>query len=157
MAFLQFLPVVVIGSLVYLFLTYLLRKRQKAVSRIVIPSARDASQKKVPDADYTNVFPPSQRHTLCQLIPNAENRVGDISTSNLPLLTLECDYRLADPSTNIYSGFTVGEIRALGPFPDYAKLSGVPAPTPLRDFNIKGALPRPYRPFRWPYHQTMCM
>jgi len=39
---------------------------------------------------------------------------------------------------------------------DYFKLTGVPSPKPLLDFNIEEALPRPYRPFRWQYHQTMC-
>lgn len=40
-------------------------------------------------------------------------------------------------------------------FPDYFKLSGVPLPEPLEDFDVDKAKPRPYRPFRWPYHQTM--
>lgn len=42
-------------------------------------------------------------------------------------------------------------------FTDYFELTGVPPPTPLPDFDIDNALPRPYRPFRWKYHQTMCM
>ena len=41
--------------------------------------------------------------------------------------------------------------------PDYAKLTGVPVPRPLYHFDIDRAKPRPYRPFRWEYHQTMCM
>lgn len=41
-------------------------------------------------------------------------------------------------------------------FPDYFKLSGVPLPEPLVNFSVNEAKPRPYRPFRWPYHQTMC-
>ena len=48
------------------------------------------------------------------------------------------------------------EIKALGDFPDYEALSGVPLPEPYKEFDIKTALPRPYRPFRWQYHQTMC-
>lgn len=39
---------------------------------------------------------------------------------------------------------------------DYFKLSGVPPPTPLPDFDVDKAKARPYRPFRWAYHQTMC-
>jgi len=39
---------------------------------------------------------------------------------------------------------------------DYFKLTGVPSPKPLLDFDVGEALPRPYRPFRWQYHQTMC-
>jgi hypothetical protein len=42
-------------------------------------------------------------------------------------------------------------------FPDYAALTGVPAPDPYVGFDIKRAIPRPYRPFRWKYHQTMGM
>ena len=38
---------------------------------------------------------------------------------------------------------------------DYFKLSGVPPPTPLVDFKLEKAKPRPYRPFRWEYHQNM--
>jgi hypothetical protein len=39
---------------------------------------------------------------------------------------------------------------------DYFALTGVLPPKPLLDFDIDKALPRPYRPFRWKYHQTMC-
>lgn len=52
---------------------------------------------------------------------------------------------------------TPAEIAAFGRFPDYAALSGVPLPCPYHNFNIATACARPYRPFRWPYHQTMCM
>ncbi|KAG6816735.1 hypothetical protein H0H87_003435 [Tephrocybe sp. NHM501043] len=41
--------------------------------------------------------------------------------------------------------------------PDYARLSGVPLPRPLLNFDIKAAKARPYRPFRWNYHQTMAL
>ncbi|KAG5651699.1 hypothetical protein H0H81_007758 [Sphagnurus paluster] len=40
---------------------------------------------------------------------------------------------------------------------DYFKLSGVPLPKPLWDFDIDKAKPRPYRPFCWQYHQTMSL
>lgn len=49
------------------------------------------------------------------------------------------------------------EIEAYGDFPDYAMLSGVRLPDPYPEFNIETALARPYRPFRWSYHQTMGM
>jgi hypothetical protein len=48
------------------------------------------------------------------------------------------------------------EIAEYGDFPDYASLSGVPLPSEYKGFDITKALPRPYRPFRWVYHQTMC-
>ncbi|KAJ3815730.1 hypothetical protein EV368DRAFT_70671 [Lentinula lateritia] len=40
---------------------------------------------------------------------------------------------------------------------DYFKLSGVPPPKPLLNFNVDKARARPYRPFRWSYHQTMSL
>ncbi|KAG6819909.1 hypothetical protein H0H93_007443 [Arthromyces matolae] len=46
---------------------------------------------------------------------------------------------------------------ALNTLPDYWHLSGVPLPKPLWDFDVKTAKPRPYRPFRWGYHQTMSL
>lgn len=49
------------------------------------------------------------------------------------------------------------EIEGYGDFPDYASLSGVRLPNPYPEFKIEKALPRPYRPFRWSYHQTMGM
>ncbi|KAF2225145.1 hypothetical protein BDZ85DRAFT_233593 [Elsinoe ampelina] len=55
------------------------------------------------------------------------------------------------------TGFSMFDIKALGDFPDYAKLSGVPLPTSYPAFDIDRALPRPYRPFRWAYHQTMSL
>lgn len=51
---------------------------------------------------------------------------------------------------------TAEAVAAYGRFPDYAALSGVPLPQAYKDFDISIALPRPYRPFRWAYHQTMC-
>lgn len=53
------------------------------------------------------------------------------------------------------TGFSEHDIKALGRFPDYAVLSGVPHPQPYNNFNIHKAMFRPYRPFRWNYHQTM--
>lgn len=39
-------------------------------------------------------------------------------------------------------------------FPDHAAISGVPLPTPLLQFDIDTAKPRPYRPFRWSVHSS---
>ncbi|KAH6952448.1 hypothetical protein BKA56DRAFT_443588, partial [Ilyonectria sp. MPI-CAGE-AT-0026] len=55
------------------------------------------------------------------------------------------------------TGFSTAEIRALGSFPDYSVLSGVPHPKPCPDFDVKSAAFRPFRPFRWTYHQTMSL
>ncbi|KAJ4150287.1 hypothetical protein LMH87_011044 [Akanthomyces muscarius] len=70
---------------------------------------------------------------------------------------MNADYRLADPSLYVFSGFSVSEIKSLGNFPDYAKLSGVLLPTAASGFGVVTAMPRPYRPFRWPYFQTMAL
>lgn len=59
-------------------------------------------------------------------------------------------------ATNPVTNRTDAEIDSYGDFPDYAALSGVPLPAPYQNFDINKALPRPYRPFRWAYHQTMC-
>ncbi|KAF4589209.1 HRQ family protein [Ophiocordyceps camponoti-floridani] len=87
---------------------------------------------------------------------------GHLTTASpnqdVPILGLRDDYRLADASVRLLSGFTVGQVRALGSFPDYAKLSGVPLPSAVSaSFRIEDAAPRPYRPLRWPYHQTMAL
>ncbi|TWU71268.1 hypothetical protein ED733_000274 [Metarhizium rileyi] len=153
MAFSYFLLAMVVGGFGYLFQTYVLRR--KVIKYSMATLATKAQQEAVVDADYSKIFPPSQRHTLFRVPVAVGNDVGDVSVTNKPLLKLDCDYRLADDSYHVYSGFTVGEIKALGSFPDYASLSGVPAPTPLPKFDIDTARARPYRPFRWPYHQTM--
>jgi hypothetical protein len=49
----------------------------------------------------------------------------------------------------------LNNFRAMGRT-NYFELSGVPPPKPLPNFKIDEAMPRPYRPFRWKYHQTMC-
>lgn len=121
------------------------------------PTTTTAGQPKASDIDYSQAFPPSQRHVLAQVSPSAAAASAtDSAVGQPPLLRLEEDYRHADAAKRIFSGFTVGEVRALGDFPDYAALSGVPLPSPLPDFDITQAMPRPYRPFRWSYHQTMC-
>ncbi|KAJ3528816.1 hypothetical protein NM208_g10034 [Fusarium decemcellulare] len=114
--------------------------------------------KKSASADYTKAYPPSQRHVLPEISPVFSSSANvDLSVSPKPLLQLDEDYRLASPTKYNFTGFSVSEIRQLGDFPDYAKLSGVPLPSPLKNFNVETALPRPYRPFRWAYHQTMSL
>ncbi|KAJ7168158.1 hypothetical protein C8R43DRAFT_1094745 [Mycena crocata] len=64
------------------------------------------------------------------------------------------------PSTEavLYAIFLVGGLAFLfRKLPDYSVLTGVRAPLPLLDFDIDTAKPRPYRPFRWEYHQTMSL
>ncbi|KAF5310027.1 hypothetical protein D9619_010282 [Psilocybe cf. subviscida] len=40
---------------------------------------------------------------------------------------------------------------------DFFAVTGVAPPKPLPDFDVRTAKPRPYRPFRWAYHQTMAL
>ncbi|KJK74589.1 hypothetical protein H634G_10118 [Metarhizium anisopliae BRIP 53293] len=121
------------------------------------------STRRIPEpksTNYSNVFPPSQRKLVACI--GADVGAGDASSSNPSqhpelVLGLEEDYRLASPSRIVFSGFSVGEIRSLGSFPDYAALSEVPLPRAANDFDIATARPRPYRPLRWPYNQTMAI
>lgn len=87
-----------------------------------------------------SVFPPSRRFIL-----------------QGPLNTPDANEKCSDWSQYTPTGFATADIKKLGRFPDYAALSGVPLPRSYLEFDINKALPRPYRPFRWTYHQTMCI
>ena len=126
-------------------------------------------QRKVPDnvppsVEYRNVFPPSQRDTLQLVAGNypesARTKLLKSRLSELELrknlIPLTADFRECGPSFCTPTGFLIEEIEALGDFPNYAELSGVPLPEPYSNFKIETAIARPYRPFRWAYHQTMC-
>lgn len=114
--------------------------------------------------EYVDVFPPSQREALSEMIQSllqaGKRRSSELTfddwTFRHSLVGFNDDYATSLASKYSFSGFSIGEIRALGDFPDYAMLSGVPLPLLYKAFSIETALPRPYRPFRWPYHQTMC-
>jgi len=116
--------------------------------------------------DYKDVFPPSARDALRKshdYLPDAVRRTFVNEPIRKPHKARKCvmpfDLPLDDVQNNVYTptGFSIEEIRNLGDFPDYAVLSGVPLPQAYKGFDISRALPRPYRPFRWAYHQTMCM
>lgn len=147
-----------------------LRLRRRRTSGASTPP-RSLSPKKdkdeSTDPDYTNVFPPSRRFTLAEVAPEIvakytqlPARLGQqgqqaLEAEPIPI-PLEVPFDEADPKALTPTDFSVEEIKALGDFPDYATLSGVPLPVPYENFNLETALPRPYRPFRWAYHQTMC-
>jgi len=115
--------------------------------------------------DYVNTFPPSRRSVLPE---SAKQRTSEQTTTLLesdPSNALFQEKAL--PTTRSYelenddprytpTGFSTQEVKALGDFPAYDILSGVPLPEPYNNFDHTKALPRPYRPFRWAYHQTMC-
>ncbi|KAF8242653.1 hypothetical protein K440DRAFT_106500 [Wilcoxina mikolae CBS 423.85] len=85
------------------------------------------------------------RPSVVALLTNAIPSSRRASTSSASPMTAQ------SPVTNR----SKQEIAIYGDFPDYATLSGVPLPKPYTEFDIVKALPRPYRPFRWAYHQTM--
>lgn len=131
--------------------------KRKTLNRYAYPSSPPPEPvKKTAPVDYTTVYPPSQRHVLPEISSDFSSNDVDLSVTPRPLLRLDEDYRYANPAAYNFTGFSVDEIRRLGNFPDYAKLSGVPLPEPLKNFDVDAAVPRPYRPFRWAYHQTMC-
>jgi hypothetical protein len=142
---------------------YLRRRRTSGAST----PPRSLSLKKDPldpaDADYREVYPPSRRFTLETVAPelfkkNPKPSTLDSSSEEKGRQSVPIDvaFEDADPKAYTPCEFSAEEIKALGDFPDYATLSGVPLPNPYHGFDIKKALPRPYRPFRWAYHQTMC-
>jgi hypothetical protein len=115
--------------------------------------------------DYFKTFPPSRRLVLPELAGNTTplNREMPIGEEPSPQTLLDNPL----PTTRSYdlendvpkytpTGFSTAEINAMGDFPAYDILSGVPLPQPYANFDPAKALPRPYRPFRWAYHQTMC-
>lgn len=105
--------------------------------------------------DLVKTVPPQRRSALDGNFELGSRRQGALLD---PVTCVPDASDVLDPSCLDLltpTGFTMAEIEAVGRFPDYAALSGVPAPAPYLDFNIKQALPRPYRPLRWPYHQTM--
>ncbi|GIZ44853.1 hypothetical protein CKM354_000803900 [Cercospora kikuchii] len=128
---------------------------------------RDLPPKPIAEVDanalYVQAFPPHRRNTLAELRSSADSQ---LSRPLHTLAQLPADHaRLlpdkASPDLLLHAlhttptGFTLTEIEELGEFPDYATLSGVPLPKANDEFDIATALSRPYRPFRWAYHQTM--
>ena len=106
-------------------------------------------------------FPPLRRDELPEdhekgAESEGKGPVVDEEYIKKTLLPMTTNYEAAPGNLYTPTGFSVDEIKALGIFPDYAKLSGIPLPDAYVGFDIDKALPRPYRPFRWNYHQTMC-
>lgn len=113
-------------------------------------------------ADYRDTLPPSRRFALKDAAPELFDDLEDISEEQLEseekkrAMPLDVPFDQIDGKALSPTGIAVEEIKKLGDFPDYATLSGVPLPQPYKEFDISKAIPRPYRPFRWAYHQTMC-
>jgi hypothetical protein len=116
------------------------------------------------DPDYTIAYPPSRRFTLASVAPHIVAKFPNPDGGILPgdgekkplQAPLDVAFKDWDPKAFTPMEFSKEEIELLGDFPDYATLSGVPLPQAYKDFVVEEAKPRPYRPFRWAYHQTMC-
>jgi hypothetical protein len=151
-------------------------RRSKLLGRLR-PSRRRSSEAKTPPrdlsphkekgdpfetADYRDTLPPSRRFVLKDAAPELFADLDDISEEQLESeekkrrIPLDVPFDQVDGEALSPTGISVEEIRKLGDFPDYATLSGVPLPEAYKEFDISKAIPRPYRPFRWSYHQTMC-
>jgi hypothetical protein len=130
----------------------------KTPPRSLSPSKKTVS---TTEPDYSDTFPPSRRFALAETdVASKLNITGKKLEEPLDwkqnIIPMEASYLDVDESCFLPCGFSVKEIKALGDFPDYATLSGIPLPKSYPEFDIKKALPRPYRPIRWAYHQTMC-
>jgi hypothetical protein len=146
-----------------------LRLRERRVSSATTPPRSLSPEKKAPitvpsPTEYIDSFPGSRREALARVMEMSSQAdrgslVGleaEKSMTSEMMMPYESNYTEVDGSKHTPTGFSVDEIKVLGDFPDYAELSGVPLPQPYPQFDIDKALPRPYRPFRWSYHQTMC-
>ena len=114
--------------------------------------------------DWLDTFAPTRREALVQAaksLPSKQRKKiskeqVDQDVVSGSIMPFTADYTKCDGSLFTATGISADEIKALGDFPDYAELSGVPLPEAYTEFDIETAMPRPYRPFRWAYHQTMC-
>lgn len=113
---------------------------------------------------YSDTLPPQRREALSILAKELPDTLGKLPCRAVSeeevknhILPMTANYMTSEPNKYTPTGFSAEEIRAMGDFPNYAELSGVPLPQAYAEFDIDKARPRPYRPFRWAYHQTMCM
>ncbi|KAL9124326.1 MAG: hypothetical protein Q9217_006335 [Psora testacea] len=133
------------------------------------PPRSTSPEKKLPSiapatTGYKNTFPPSPRENLCDVaesMPESRQKLlkglsVDQCNFRQNLIPFTADYRECESSIYTPMEISIEEVKALGDFPDYAKLSGVPLPEPYREFDIERAIAKPYRPFRWLYTQNMC-
>lgn len=132
---------------------------RKASTSKTPPRSLSPEQSAVSTPSYSDALPPSRREGLANLKEKRPLTATDeVSEAEVRrnILPMTQDYQTANGGLYTPMGFSVDEIKALGDFPDYATLSGVLMPNAYREFDIDKAIPRPYRPFRWNYHQTMC-
>lgn len=129
----------------------------KTPPRSISPDKNEAKSATSPST-YNHALPPPRREAMLQL-KGAPIRWREVEEPEIQknMLPMTADYRTSPGRLYTPTGFSVDDIKKLGDFPDYATLSGVPLPSVYPEHDIDKAKPRPYRPFRWAYHQTMCM
>lgn len=132
--------------------------------RSLSPDKKSAYVSPSSGPNFVEALPPSRRSTLNDIAKKYSGSEKKLFAAAKPdvniakdLLPIEQSY-LIDPKSPKYTptGFSTAEIKALGDFPDYELLSGVPLPEAYKEHNPDTSIPRPYRPLRWNYHQTMC-
>ena len=144
-----------------------LRRPNRRLSSTSKPLPSTGEKQPSKQSSYDEILPPLRRESLHEVPTNVLSRTGGTSetdaddsvneeTVKQSILPMAVNYQTAAGNLFTPTGFSVDEIKSLGDFPDYAKLSGIPLPDAYPEFDIDKALPRPYRPFRWSYHQTMC-
>ncbi|KAH8652086.1 hypothetical protein BX600DRAFT_402504 [Xylariales sp. PMI_506] len=152
------LGLVVIGSIIYVLCT------NPRVLKYLSSKSAGAHKPDDEKAEFhpsAIVFPPSRRPALAQVLPGSQIATTEVKIdaaklrSNQIPTTRTQDLNQKDLFTP--TGILTQEIKALGRFPDYSLLSGVPHPQPAPDFDIHKTSFRPFRPFRWNYHQTMAL
>lgn len=146
-------------------LLHLLKRSSGRVLSTSTPPLSLAEKQPRKLSNYNEVLPPFRREALRETTKNAASKEntktsgdGDINEETVKQLILPMTANYETSAGNLFTptGFSVDEIKSLGDPPDYAELSGIPPPDAYPEFDIDKALPRPYRPFRWNYHQTMC-
>ncbi|KAJ6110503.1 hypothetical protein N7486_002738 [Penicillium sp. IBT 16267x] len=120
----------------------------KTPPRSISPEKKN-SHSAISPSSYNHALPPSGVTFRRHEIDEAEVRQN--------MLPMTADYMKSPGNLYTPTGFSIDEVKALGDFPDYATLSGVPLPDSYPVHDIEKAKPRPYRPFRWAYHQTMSL
>ncbi|KAL8728546.1 MAG: hypothetical protein Q9181_005314 [Wetmoreana brouardii] len=142
---------------------------ENRLQQAAINTSTAATSNVPPAAEYKDIFPPWQRDALWTALRSSplarKDELHAAADGFLDILfrdgliPFEADYKTCASPFSTYTpmGISLSEVAALGDFPDYAELSGVPLPKPYTEFTIASALPRPYRPFRWAYHQTMSL
>ncbi|KAH6652264.1 hypothetical protein BKA67DRAFT_626947 [Truncatella angustata] len=154
----------VLGLAIFGFAVLLVLREARLRSRFHskdFKSSNSSSDEKVDKNNPINVFPPSRRVALVELLPASHlvtNAVAipleDLKRNQLPTTKVQ---PLEQKNLFTSTGLLTQEVKALGRFPNYSVLSGVPHPNPAPSFDITKANFRPFRPFRWTYHQTMAV